>query len=124
MTPGSPRRSLSVKTRVDVNARVDYAHNDYLQLAAELGLPAALLFWALIFVLAARTLRACWIPGNHTRQAIALGATGALAALLLHSLTDFNLYIPANGLVFSVVLGLGSARRNNMKPQMNADKRR
>lgn len=108
---------------VDVNARVDYAHNDYLQLAAELGLPAALLFWGLIFALAARTLRVCWIPGNHTRRAIALGATGALAALLLHSLTDFNLYIPANGLVFSVVLGLGSTRGNNMKPQTNADRK-
>ncbi len=109
---------------VDVNARVDYAHNDYLQLAAELGLPAALLFWAMIFALAARTLRACWIPGNPTRRAIALGATGALAALLLHSLTDFNLYIPANGLMFSAVLGLSSARKEKLEPQLNSNKRR
>jgi O-antigen ligase len=93
---------------VDVHARVDYAHNDYLQVAAELGVPAALLFWAMIFALATRAVRACWIPADRARQAVALGATGALAALLLHSLTDFNLYIPANGLVFAVVLGLGS----------------
>jgi O-antigen ligase len=97
---------------VDVNARVDYAHNDYLQVAAELGVPAALLFWAMIFALATCTVRASWIPANRTRQAIALGATGALAALLLHSLTDFNLYIPANGLLFAVLLGLGSAQEN------------
>ncbi len=95
---------------VDVNARVDHAHNDYLQVAAELGVPAAICFWAMIFTLATRTARACWIPANRTRQAISLGATGALAALLLHSLTDFNLYIPANGLVFAVVLGLGSSQ--------------
>ncbi|MCL5288595.1 MAG: O-antigen ligase family protein [Acidobacteria bacterium] len=95
---------------VDVNARVDYAHNDYLQVAAELGPVAALLFWAMIFALAARALRACWTAASPTRQCIAQGATGALAALLLHSLTDFNLYIPANGLVFSVVLGLSSAQ--------------
>jgi len=95
---------------VDVSARVDFAHNDYLQVAAELGVPAALLFWALIFALATRTLRACLIPADRTRHSIALGATGALAALLLHSLTDFNLYIPANGLVFAVVLGLGSSQ--------------
>ncbi len=93
---------------VDVNARVDYAHNDYLQIAAELGLPAALLFWAMIFALAARALRACWTSANPARRAVALGATGALAALLLHSLADFNFYIPANGLVFAVVLGIGS----------------
>lgn len=95
---------------VDLNARVDYAHNDYLQVVAELGVPAALLFWAMIFALAARTLRACWTHTGPTQQAIALGATGALAALLLHSLTDFNLYVPANGLLFSVVLGLSSTR--------------
>jgi O-antigen ligase len=93
---------------VDTNARVDHAHNDYLQIAAELGVPAALLFWVMIFVLAARTLRACRTSENPARQAIALGVTGALAALLLHSLADFNLYIPANGLVFAVVLGIGS----------------
>jgi O-antigen ligase len=93
---------------VDVNARVDYAHNDYLQVAAEFGVPGAMLFWAMIFALVARTVRACWIPASRARQVIVLGATGALAALLLHSLTDFNSYIPANGLVFAVVLGLGS----------------
>jgi O-antigen ligase len=37
---------------------VDHAHNDYLELAAELGLPCAALFFAAIFWLAARTLRA------------------------------------------------------------------
>lgn len=95
---------------VDVNARVEYAHNDYLQVAAELGVPAALLFWAMIFALATRSVGAFWLPADLTQQAIALGATGALAALLLHSLTDFNLYIPANGLVFAVVLGLGSSQ--------------
>lgn len=98
---------------VDLNARVDYAHNDYLQLAAELGPAAALLFWAMIFALATRTLRACWTHSGGSASLTtgrALGATGALAALLLHSLTDFNLYVPANGLVFAVVLGLCSAR--------------
>jgi O-antigen ligase len=105
---------------VDVNARVDYAHNDYLQLAAELGPVAALLFWAMIFALGARTLRASWTAASPARQSIALGATGALAALLLHSLTDFNLYIPANALVFSVVLGLCSAPQKNDEPSDNA----
>ncbi|HEV8385823.1 MAG TPA: O-antigen ligase family protein [Candidatus Acidoferrales bacterium] len=99
---------------VEVNARVDFAHNDYLQTAAELGLPAALLFWAMILALAARTARASWTSASLARRIIALGATGALAALLLHSLTDFNLYIPANGLVFAVVLGLGSGNATDV----------
>jgi hypothetical protein len=30
-------------------------------------------------------------------------------AILLHSLTDFNLYIPANAVLFSTILGLAAA---------------
>jgi hypothetical protein len=36
---------------------------------------------------------------------MALGCLGSIAAILLHSLTDFNLYIPANALMFSLILG-------------------
>jgi hypothetical protein len=36
----------------------------------------------------------------------ALGCVGGIVAILLHSLVDFNLYIPANALVFASLLGL------------------
>jgi hypothetical protein len=35
-----------------------------------------------------------------------VGAAGALAAFLTHSLADFNLYIPANALTLSCILAL------------------
>jgi hypothetical protein len=38
---------------------------------------------------------------------VALGCIGSTTALLLHSITDFNLQIPSNALVFAVVLGIG-----------------
>jgi hypothetical protein len=42
-------------------------------------------------------------------RAMALGCLGSIAAILLHSLADFNLYIPANALVFSLIVGLAAS---------------
>lgn len=86
---------------------VDHAHNDYLEFGTELGLVgAAFLFFLIIYVLV-RMLRAFFQRGDLWERALALGAAGSVLSLLLHSLTDFNLRIPANALVFSVILGLG-----------------
>ena len=41
------------------------------------------------------------------RRAIVLACVGSTVALLVHSVMDFNLQIPANALIFSVVLGIG-----------------
>jgi O-antigen ligase len=87
----------------------DHAHNDYLELAAELGLPAAVLFFSLLFWLVGRILRASRRARSSLIRALALGSLGGTSALLVHSVADFNLYIPANGLVFAVLLGVGYA---------------
>ena len=39
-------------------------------------------------------------------MAIALAGFGSILAILLHSLADFNLYIPANALIFVMILAL------------------
>jgi hypothetical protein len=85
---------------------VSDAHNDYLQWIAEVGLPAALLTFGLLGAAGRRVLRALraaqeWAPQGLTRWGLAAG----VLALLFHSLTDFNLHIPANALVFAVLLG-------------------
>jgi hypothetical protein len=41
------------------------------------------------------------------RRSITLGCIGATLAILLHSLADFNLQIPANAFTFAVILGIG-----------------
>jgi O-antigen ligase len=87
----------------------DHAHNDYLELAAELGLPAAVLLFSLLFWLVSRILRASRRARSSLIRALALGSLGGTSALLVHSAADFNLYIPANGLVFAVLLGMGYA---------------
>jgi O-antigen ligase len=85
---------------------VNHAHNDYLELSSDLGLPAALGLFVSIFFLLVRAVRTFLFAERNLDRVLALGCVGSIVAMLLHSLTDFNLYIPANALLFSMVLGL------------------
>jgi O-antigen ligase len=88
----------------------DYAHNDYLQFSIELGIPCAVLLFALIFWVVLRTLQTGLRARSGLTRAFALGSLGGASALLVHSAADFNLYIPANAVVFASLLGLGYAQ--------------
>lgn len=84
----------------------DHAHNDYLELLTEYGLPASTLFalfLALTLVQIARTLRHHRLP---LARGIGFGVLMAMLALLIHSTVDFNLQIPANALTFTVIMAL------------------
>jgi O-antigen ligase len=93
----------------ELDYTIDHAHNDYLEFAVDLGLPAAALLFAGFFWLAARAFQAGYRARSGLSRAHALGAACGVSALLVHSLADFNLQIPANALVFSSLLGLGAA---------------
>lgn len=80
--------------------RVDYAHNDYLQVAAEGGVIGAAVGAALLVLILGHARRAA----GSSR--LGIGALGAIAAILVHSLADFNLYIPSNMLLFAWVSGI------------------
>jgi len=88
---------------------VNHAHNDYLEVASDLGIPAAALFFGSTGALLVRVARKAVSSEVSFERAMALGCLGSIAAILLHSLTDFNLYIPANALVFSLILGLAAS---------------
>jgi O-antigen ligase len=88
---------------------VNHAHNDYLEIASDLGIPAAALFFGSTGALLVRVTRKAASSDVSFERAMALGCLGSIAAILLHSLTDFNLYIPANALVFSLILGLAAS---------------
>jgi O-antigen ligase len=78
---------------------VDYAHNDYLQLLAELGILgfAPLLFLAVVVY--ARAVRHAMRLRGGPPAYLALATAGALTAIAIHSLADFNLYVPANAML-------------------------
>lgn len=88
-----------------LSADYEHAHSDYMETAAECGVPfAAVLFaglWLLVLKLGDRAPR---LPKAQER-AEAIGMAGALSAMLVHALTDFNLQIPANALIFYCMAG-------------------
>ncbi len=86
----------------------DYAHNDYLQLLAELG-PIGLLagLWLVAGILAKAISVRRKLP-DHSLP-VALASVGSLVAIGIHSGADFNLYIPANSMQFAWILGMASA---------------
>jgi O-antigen ligase len=80
---------------------VDYAHNDDMQYLVELGVIG--------FGMGLAVLGRCLagMGKGLERSWVAAGAWGAVAAMGLHSLVDFNLYIPGNVMVLAWILGVG-----------------
>lgn len=85
---------------------VEHAHNDYLELATEFGIPGALLLVILGAGVVARALEFAWRNLAGRNSYYMLGAASGVAALGVHSLADFNLRLPANALIFAALLGL------------------
>jgi O-antigen ligase len=85
------------------NFFINEAHNDYLQLLVEMGgLGFATMLWFLwsLYRNAATKLNN-WT--EDTNGAVALAAVLGVTGILVHSLVDFNLEIPANAALFYVL---------------------
>jgi len=90
-----------------VQARPDRVHNDYVNTLADWGLTGLGLV-AAAWVLAGLGVLRVWrrlsrngetgFEGSD-RRAFVLGASCALLAILVHSITDYNMHIPANALL-------------------------
>ena len=93
---------------------VNHAHNDYLELASDLGIPVALALTASLSWILVRTARTFRDANRSMDKFFALGCVGSMVAILLHSLVDFNLYIPANALVFASILGLAMSLKSGV----------
>ena len=103
----------------------NYAHNDYLQGLAEFGVVGFLICATLIGTITMKAFRVAVGAGAPSLRLLALACLGSIAAILTHSLTDFNLYIPANTLLFAWVLGIaaglgqtGCVRASSTEPRV------
>jgi O-antigen ligase len=87
---------------------VDRVHNDYLELALGLGIPAALIwvgsFCWLTFVCALGVLR------RRRRRVYALAAVGCATLVAIHSAVDFSLQMPAVSILFAAIMAVGLAQ--------------
>jgi O-antigen ligase len=93
----------------------DHAHNDYLETAAEWGIPAGVVFWALIWSVQILCIWRFVITESPEKRGILLACAGSMFSLLLHSFVDFNLQIPSNAILFFAIVGV--AARLVMSPR-------
>jgi O-antigen ligase len=87
---------------------VTNAHNDYLQLLSELGLAGSLILVSFLGAALSHAWRMSAASPVREARFLGLACLGSLAGLLLHSVADFNLYVPANAMVASWVAGIAS----------------
>lgn len=85
--------------------RFTMAHNDYLQFISEVGLAVTGIMMWMIIALYRRGLEKLKNPSRLVRGTT-LGAMSAITAILVHSFVDFNLHIPANAILFTVLAAL------------------
>ncbi|MFH1625092.1 MAG: O-antigen ligase family protein [Pseudomonadota bacterium] len=97
----------------------EHAHNDYLELLSDTGFFGALfLIGAILFFLVVIVKR--WTKRRYPfAVGITLGGTAGIVAILFHSATDFNMHIPANAMMFFILLALSFA-----VVQMNTHRRK
>lgn len=85
--------------------RVEQAHNDYLQIIAEAGVVGLLLLIAFMIVVG-RAARAALASPMVVERSLALGAALGCWGIAVHSLFDFNLQVPANALLFLLLVAI------------------
>jgi len=87
---------------------VNHTHNDYLEALAESGALGGLCCFWFLCVLLAESWRALRNAGNNFGSAVNLSGIVGCTGLLVHSVADFNLHIPANALLFLVMAHLAT----------------
>ncbi|MGH9948273.1 MAG: O-antigen ligase family protein, partial [Pyrinomonadaceae bacterium] len=100
--------------------RVEQAHNDYLQVLADAGIPGLLLGILFLFLLFRYGVASMKIE-NTFRRGIALGAFAGCFAVLIHSIFDFVLHITAVSLLFVTLLAMLSASQKKYNDDVEND---
>jgi len=86
------------------------SHNDYLNLMSDtgiIGFTIAIAFLATWYIYILKLLSRKSL--RTYQRSIALGCVAGVSAIVIHSIADFNLQIPANAFYFATLLGLAIA---------------
>ncbi len=98
------------------NAIPERAHNEYLQIAAELGIVGAIIFAAFLIALFRLGVRVLRESANIYKLA---AVAGMIAFLCSSVFSSFSFRLAQNGVVFFFLAALLIGRRQTVKPQKN-----
>ncbi len=98
--------------RIFMNA----VHNDYLQYGQEMGIFGLGSFVVLLVLFFKKNLSLLKNLKDKYLQSLTIGFLVSITAIAIHSLVDFNLQIPANALLFWIILALSSSIRMMVRP--------
>ena len=91
------------------NFFVNAAHNDYIQAAVETGLTGLALICGFLVLFYRVALQRTGHWRTDIRSAMTLAAIIGVSGILIHSLSDFNLQIPANAALFFALAALATS---------------
>lgn len=92
-------------------------HNDYLQYAEEMGLFGIGSFILLLVLFFKKNLNLIKNSQDKYLQGLTIGFLVSISAIAIHGLIDFNLQIPANALLFWIILALSSSIGTITRPE-------
>lgn len=95
--------------------RWEHAHNDYVEGIIEMGIIGLAIAMYTVFRFYRLMLSGLMKRRLLEARLLSLGALAGITGILVHSITDFNLHIGANGLYFSVLFGIALSAIN-IKP--------
>jgi O-antigen ligase len=88
--------------------RVEQAHNDYLQMLTDAGIPGILCVLAFLYLLFSRGIKLIGGSGSALRRSVAVGALAGCFGIAIHSFFDFPLRTPANAYFFLMLSALAT----------------
>lgn len=112
-------------TRYDKNSgleRVEQAHNDYLQVITDAGIPGALIGIGFFYLLY-RTGRRSLAAENDQRRAIGVGSLAGIIGVLIHSAFDFVLHTTAVSMFFLLLLAVLVAASGRLPDDLSDERR-
>ena len=96
---------------------IDHAHNDYLELAAECGVPFTCILLGLLLWYVGSGFKRVWHSGNVNYRWCGWAALSALIGCMVHELFEFNMQAWSNSLAVTALLAvLSISCRHGIEP--------